>query len=35
MAVNMWNNVCLQIFSEKDQVVGFQFTVMLCLELIP
>jgi hypothetical protein len=35
MAVDLWNNVCLQIFWEKDQVVEFQFTVMFFLELIP
>ena len=35
MAVDLWNNVWLQIFWEKDQMVGVQFTVMLCLELIP
>jgi hypothetical protein len=35
MAMDLGDNVCLQIFSKKDQMVGFQFTVMLFLELIP
>jgi hypothetical protein len=35
MAVDLWTNGCLQIFSAEDQGVGFQFTVMLFLELIP